>query len=149
MHTIERQLQLCINKIQTWAEQNGFKFSQNKTVCIHFCNKRKLHPDPVITIYGQAIPVVDQAKFLGIVFDRKLNFKAHIDYLRGKCQKALNLLKVVSKMDWGADRKVLLRLYRSLIRSKLDYGCSIWVIFKFLSILCPRQKGPHFSYLND
>ena len=126
MNTIERQLQLCINKIQVWAEQNGFKFSQTKTVCIHFCNKRKLHPDPVINIYGQAIPVVDQAKFLGIVFDRKLNFKAHIDYLRGKCQKALNLLKVVSKMDWGADRKVLLRLYRSLVRSKLDYGCSVY-----------------------
>ena len=29
-------------------------------------------------------------------------------------------------MDWGADRTVLLRLYRSLIRSKLDYGCCIW-----------------------
>ena len=26
-------------------------------------------------------------------------------------------------MDWGADRKVLLRLYRTLVRSKLDYGC--------------------------
>lgn len=29
-------------------------------------------------------------------------------------------------MDWGADRKVLLRLYRSLIRSKLDYGCVVY-----------------------
>ena len=28
----------------------------------------------------------------------------------------------VSHYDWGADRKVLLRLYRALIRSKLDYG---------------------------
>ncbi|KAJ4433175.1 hypothetical protein ANN_15432 [Periplaneta americana] len=27
---------------------------------------------------------------------------------------------------WGADRIVLLRLYRSLIRSKLDYGCFIY-----------------------
>ena len=29
-------------------------------------------------------------------------------------------------MDWGADRKVLLRLYRSLVRSKLDYGCVVY-----------------------
>ena len=29
-------------------------------------------------------------------------------------------------MDWGADKKVLLRLYRSLIRSKLDYGCVVY-----------------------
>jgi len=126
MATIERQLQLCLNKIQTWADQNGFKFSQSKTVCVHFCNKRKLHLDPVLKIYGHEIPVVEQVKFLGLIFDQKLNFKAHIDYLRVKCQKSLNLLRVVSKMDWGADRKVLLRLYRSLIRSKLDYGCIVY-----------------------
>ena len=31
-------------------------------------------------------------------------------------------LKVLSHTNWGADRTVLLQLYRSLIRSKLDYG---------------------------
>ena len=29
-------------------------------------------------------------------------------------------------MDWGADRNVLLRLYRTLVRSKLDYGCIVY-----------------------
>ena len=29
-------------------------------------------------------------------------------------------------MDWGADRKVLLRLYRTLVRSKLDYSCIVY-----------------------
>ena len=29
-------------------------------------------------------------------------------------------------MDWGADSKVLFRLYRSLVRSKLDYGCIVY-----------------------
>ena len=38
----------------------------------------------------------------------------------------MNLLKVVAKLDWGADRQVLLRIYRSLIRSKLDYGSFIY-----------------------
>ena len=126
MHTIERKLQLCLNNIQKWADNNGFKFSQSKTACVHFCNKRKTHLDPDLKLNGNAIPVVDQIKFLGVIFDKKLNFKAHIDYLRKKCEKALNLLKVVSKMDWGADRKVLLRLYRSLIRSKLDYGSIVY-----------------------
>merc|ERR1711911_33307 len=32
----------------------------------------------------------------------------------------------VAKMDWGGDRTVLMRLYRSLIRSKLDYGSIVW-----------------------
>ena len=29
-------------------------------------------------------------------------------------------------MDWGADRSVLLRLYRSFVRSRLEYGCAVF-----------------------
>ena len=29
-------------------------------------------------------------------------------------------------MDWGADKKVLLRLYRTLVRSKSDYSCIVY-----------------------
>ena len=32
MNTIERQLQLNLNKIQKWATENGFKFSKSKSV---------------------------------------------------------------------------------------------------------------------
>ena len=126
MLVIETLLQNCLNRIERWADENGFRFSKTKTVCVHFCNKRSLHPDPKVKINNAIIPVVQQTKYLGLIFDNKLNFKPHIDYVRQKCHKALTLLKVVSKMDWGADRIVLLRLYRSLVRSKLDYGCAVY-----------------------
>ena len=31
MHTIERQLQQVLNKLQNWSNENGFKFSKTKT----------------------------------------------------------------------------------------------------------------------
>ena len=31
MHTIERHLQQCLNRIEDWAARNGFKFSKSKT----------------------------------------------------------------------------------------------------------------------
>ena len=126
MHTIERKLQLCLKKIQEWAEENGFRFSKSKTVCMHFCTLRKEHADPTLILNGTEIPLVEEFKFLGVIFDKKLSFKSHINYIKVKCSRALNLLKVVSNMNWGADRDVLLRLYRSLIRSKLDYGCIVY-----------------------
>ena len=126
MHTIERQLQQCLNKIQKWALENGFKFSKTKTQCMHFCQLRGLHNDPVLKLDGVEIPVVDQYKFLGVIFDRKLSFIPHINYLKAKCHKALQLLRVVAHTDWGADKSTLLKLYRSLVRSKLDYGCFIY-----------------------
>ena len=40
--------------------------------------------------------------------------------------KALDIIKVVANQEWGADKTVLQNLYRSLIRSKLDYGCIVY-----------------------
>ena len=110
MHTIERQLQQVLNNLSKWSSENGFKFSRTETRCMHFCQSRKLHLDPDLTLDGVHIEVVPEFKFLGLLFDSKLSFIPHINYLSNKCQKALNLLRVVSSMDWGAGRKVLLRL---------------------------------------
>ena len=82
------------------------------------------HPSRAIN--GQKIPLVAESKFLGVIVDNKLSFIPHIEYLKAKCQNALNLLRVVANMDWGGDREVLLRLYRSLVRSMLDYGFIVY-----------------------
>ena len=126
MENIEFRLQRCLNKVETWATENGFKFSKTKTQCFHFCQLRGLHPDPVLNIYGSPIPVVEEAKFLGLLFDKKLSFIPHIKALKAKCLKALDVLKVLSNTNWGGDRSVLLNLYRSLVRSKLDYGSIVY-----------------------
>ena len=126
MENIEFRLQRCLNKIETWATENGFKFSKTKTQCVHFCQLRGLHPDPVLNIYGSPIPVVEEARFLGLLFDKKLSFIPHIKALKAKCLKALDVLKVLSNTNWGGDRSVLLNLYRSLVRSKLDYGSIVY-----------------------
>ena len=93
---------------------------------MNFHLKRGLHPDPQLTLDDTPIPVVKENKWLGLIFYNKLSFIPHIKHLKARCKKVLNLIKVLSNTDWGADRKVLLRLYRSLIRSKLDYGCIVY-----------------------
>ena len=105
MRTIDRHLQQFINRIEDWALKNGFKFSKSRTQCVHFCQKLKVHDDPELYLYGSLTPVVDDFKFLGGIFDLKLFFIPHIKYLKAKCIKALNLLKVLSHTYWGADRK--------------------------------------------
>jgi len=88
IHIIERHLQQCLNKLADWADTNGFKFSTSKTVCIHFCKLRKPHPEPILLLNGTPVPVVEETKFLGVVFDRKLSFIPHIKLLKDKCTKA-------------------------------------------------------------
>ena len=75
---------------------------------------------------GAILPYADEVKFLGMIFDSKPTWAKHIDDLKLKAKKSLNLLKVISGFDWGADKKSLLRIYDALCRSKLDYGCQIY-----------------------
>ena len=126
IRTVDGKLQQNLTRIEDWATNNGFKFSKSKTQCVHFCHLRKKHDHPDLCLYGSQIPVVEEVKFLGVIFDRKLSFLPHIKYLKAKCLKALNLLKVLAHTSWGADRVTLLNLYRSLIRSKLDYGSVVY-----------------------
>ena len=63
---------------------------------------------------------MEETKCLGIIFDRKLSLCLK------KWLESLNILKVIGNTEWEDDRKVLLRLYRYLVRSKLDNGCIVY-----------------------
>ncbi|XP_055924643.1 uncharacterized protein LOC129956730 [Argiope bruennichi] len=126
INLIERQLQNAVNKVVTWCNNNGHAISPEKSRCIHFCRKRTIHSDPNIYIQNVLIPVVSEVRFLGVIFDRKLTFLPHILNLRKRCEKTLNILKVLSRTSWGADRTSLLRIYQAIILSRIDYGCMVY-----------------------
>ena len=85
MATIERKLQVNINRIYDWATSNGFKMALHKTKCIHFCKRHRCR-DPELYIAGHPIPVVLHHVFLGLTFDKKLTYKNHITDLKGHIQ---------------------------------------------------------------
>ena len=93
---------------------------------MHFCNQRKQFVEPSLMSDKNPIKVVTEAKFLGVVFDWILSYKNQFDYLKTSSLKTLDILKIVVHTDRGADRKTLLCLYRSLVRSTLNYGCNVY-----------------------
>ena len=89
MQAMKRQLKLHLKRREDWADNNSFKYSQSKTVRVHFCQRRGLHPDPYLVLYNNPIPVKKDTKFLSVLLDSKLTFVAHIMGLERKCVKAL------------------------------------------------------------
>ena len=77
-------MQLCVNSIQNWASENGFKFSISKMVCIHFHQQYGFFLDPNILRGKKPIKVVKEAKFRGLIFDT--TFKNHV-HLKSSCQE--------------------------------------------------------------
>lgn len=122
----ERQVQLGVSKLAGWADRNGFKFNPGKCTCVLFSKRRGIRPDPDIHLNGVSIPVKKEHKFLGIIFDEKLTFIPHIKQLKHKCLKTLTIMKVLSHISFGADKQLLLRVFTSLIGSRLDYGSVVY-----------------------
>ena len=62
-----------------------------------------MHNDPVLKIDDSEIPVVNEYKLLGIIFDKKLSFIPHIRYLKNKSTHAQQLLWVVAHTEVGRE----------------------------------------------
>ena len=84
--------------------------------------KKKLSSKPKIFLGTTFLPFVNIIKFLVLTFDSKLTCKPHIIKTKTNATKNINILKTLSHVEWGAESNILINLYRSLVRSKLDYG---------------------------
>jgi hypothetical protein len=65
------------DNLENWSKQNGFRFSQTKTVMmIHFCrlrSGRNPNVDPKISLKCHDIKTLDSQKILGLIFDKRLS----------------------------------------------------------------------------
>ena len=120
-----RSIQVAINNLEKWAKIRGMKFSSEKTVAIKF-EKRRKGEEPHLTLQGNPIQVRESTPYLGLIIDKRLNWRDHVDHLRAKCTSPVNLIKHLSHLSWGADRRTLQQLYIALVRSKLDYGAQVY-----------------------
>ena len=122
----KKRLQIDLNKIEKWCDEWGFSLSTEKTIGVVFTRHYKQPETPALTLCGKDINIKNQVKFLGVIFDRKLNWKAHIGYVVDRCKKVLNVMRSLTGQRWGADKRSLLMIYRAHIRSKMDYACQAY-----------------------
>ena len=69
-----------------------------------------MHNNPTLNLGGSEILLVDQYKFIGIIFDKKYSFIPYIQYLKEKCSKTSQLLRLITKKNWRANQQILLKL---------------------------------------
>ena len=70
-------------------------------------------------------------KYLGILFDNKLSFKYHIEYVRSKLGKQCG---IISKLRHFVPRKQL-SCYKSNIEPMIQYGVLVFGCCKYTSLL--------------
>ena len=129
IQTSSRILQNSIKKLEEWAKNVGLRFSPSKSETVHFWRGIKGGNNrdyTTLKLYNKEIPNKESTKFLGVILDRKLNWIPHIQSLKAEALRSLNILRVVSRINYGPDRKTLLQLYWAICKSKIDYGSQIY-----------------------
>lgn len=128
----DKKYQNCLNKIDMSINPMlkgiydiGFDLATAKSSVNIFTR----HHTPIlqnIKLGNVNFPYKEEVKYLGVILDKKLNWKSFIEYIKVKCMKAINFLKVITRTWWGANTETCLLFYKSYIRSILDYGSVLY-----------------------
>ena len=122
---IERQLQLCLNKRPQCAADNGFWFSKIKTVYAYLPEKRSPFRSTAFSWQKSNSSSVGYQISEDYIWQEVI-LCTRLKYVKKKGLKHCNILNVIGNTECGADWKVMLCLYRSLVKSKLDYGYIVY-----------------------
>lgn len=120
--------QVALNLFNDMVENIGLSISHRKTKVCAFTrgNPRNHNNNIILKINNNAIQQVETVKYLGMWLDRRLKWGQHINYIQERTLKFLNVFKALAGSKWGIHPKHLRRLYVSIIRSRIDYGCYLY-----------------------
>jgi ribonuclease HI len=116
-----------MKKIQKWAQNNKLHFNENKSqVMLMTHRKRREKKEVEIYLNNKILKQVNIIKYLGIIFDSKLTFREHINYVEEKCTKLIFQLSKSAKITWGLKNEALKTIYTGGILPLLLYGAPVW-----------------------
>lgn len=124
---VAERLQQATAQFLSLITDIDMQISPTKSKAIWFNANRKIY-QPVLRIGTTFIEFVTSVKYLGIFLDEKLNFQRHITELLLSVEKRLNIIKMFAGNKWGGHPSTLLMILKSVVRSKIEYGCSIYGI---------------------
>ena len=88
--------------------------------------KRKERKEIEIYLNNKPLIQVHSMKYLGIIFDSKLTFREHINYMAEKFTKLIFALSKSAKLNWGLKYADLKTIYTKVILPLLLYGAPVW-----------------------
>lgn len=111
---------------ENWCRRTGLRVNPDKTFVMKFSKGNRDKPLKPIKIFDKPITRVTEFKYLGVVFDERLNWSKHIDYIVKKSRKAMYAAGKMVARSWGLTPKAMLWIYKMIVMPRITYGCIIW-----------------------
>ena len=119
----KENMQTELNRIYKWAEINKMEFNENKFEQMSFGKNRNISTESYKTSSGEYIKRKSKVKDLGVITSDNLQFREHIESIINACKiKQGNIFRKFLTRK----AEPMIQIYKTYIRSKLDYCCIVW-----------------------
>lgn len=136
LQAAEEKLQNDFITLSRWVHDRGLIINNQKTCLMHICQKNmKTNRELCITYHSckclnggdqcqcESVTIVKETKYLGMLVDNKLTWKAHITSLHKKLRPCV---AAMYKLQYKTTNPVKLAVYKALFESLLRYGITVW-----------------------
>ena len=98
-----RELQWYLDRVTQYFDDWGFKVSTSKTVAVRFKKRQKPEEKhPCLKLESPNLVFEKSFKFLGMIFDQRVDWMAYLNYIAGRCKLRLSLMRAMAGASLGA-----------------------------------------------
>ena len=118
---INQDLQ-CLSE---WLEDNNLVLNVSKTKCVLFTSRRHKERDCILNLnlLGKSISCETTFKYLDVVFDNFMTWKAHADYV---CKKVASRVSILGRIRSFVTEEAATLVHNALILPLFDYCDIAW-----------------------
>ncbi|CAK1594967.1 unnamed protein product [Parnassius mnemosyne] len=118
--------QAALRIVERWCREHDLTVNPNKTVLVMFTQKRKLNNYHLPSLFSTKLQLSSEVKYLGLTLDSKLNWNKHIENKINKASITFWQCRNMIGKRWGLTPKIILWLYKTVIRPMITYGALVW-----------------------
>ena len=111
--------------LSEWLEDNNLVFTVSKTKCVLFKSQRHKERDCILNLdlLGKSISCENPFKYLGVVFDNFMTWKAHADYV---CKKVVSRVNILGRVRSFVTKEAATLVHNTLTLPLFDYCDIAW-----------------------
>ena len=113
-------LQCDLTQLERWAEKWQMKFNEEKCVVMHL---GKNNAKSQYSLGNIVLKSSERERDLGIIVDKTMKFSEQVNSAVGKANATLGMIK---RNITCKNRNIVTRLYKALVRPKLEYCVQAW-----------------------
>ena len=121
--SLETEVNIEIHKVFQWLNSNKLTLNIAKSKFMIISNSKSKPERFQISLNDSQLEECDKYKYLGVIIDKNLSWKPHVEYISGKISKACGAL---AKLRHCIGTNVLVEIYHALIHSYVRYGILAW-----------------------